>query len=75
MFQAELLIIDTAISMVYAILALLGLFYGLRFLDRKAGRSFDETMEIIRNEALPTSIYYGMRWLGACIVIACFILR
>lgn len=65
----ELIGVSFATSLGYALTALFLLFFGHRLLDRIAGRPWDETIEIIRGNALATAIYFAARWVGSCLLI------
>ena len=73
----EVFLVSAAVDVGYAVGALLILFWGLRLLDKRAGRPWSETVEIIRGKdnenATATSLYYAARWIGACIVVAAFV--
>lgn len=71
----EMMGIDLAVSAAYALLAVFVLFFGLRWLDKRNGRPWNETIGKIREDSLASSIYYSARWLGACLVVASFIAR
>lgn len=62
-------------DLVYALLAMLLLWLGLRYLDKANGRPWIETMDIIRSDSLATSHYYGARWIGACLIIGMLLSR
>lgn len=69
----DVIILSALVDVGYAIGALLALFLGLRYLDKRAGRPWGDTMGIIRGNDLATAIYYAARWIGACIVVAAFV--
>ena len=65
----ELVSFSFATALVYAAAAILMLFWLLRRLDKINGRPWSETIEIIRESPLATAVYYGFRWIGACMLI------
>ena len=65
----ELISVSFLTSLVYSLAALLMLFLGLRWLDKRNGREWSETAKLIRSEAHASAIYYAARWLGGCILI------
>ena len=71
----EFLQFTVMVDLGYALAALLGLFLGLRWLDKRNGRPWAQTMDIIRSDALAAAVYYAARWAGACLVVAAFLSR
>jgi hypothetical protein len=64
------------LSLAAALVALVALFFGLRFFDILAGRPFRSkdaaarggVVNIIHSDPRATAHYYGLRFLGACIL-------
>lgn len=55
------------IDLFYAVVASLVVFYGLRYLDKRSGRKWSETIGIIREDPVGSAIYHGARILALCL--------
>lgn len=40
----------------------------LRFLDKAANRPFTQSFEVINDSPVALAVYYGLRFLGACLL-------
>ena len=65
----ELISVSFLTSLVYSFAALFFLYLGLRWLDKKNVGDFQEAILKIREDSIASAIYYGARWLGACLLI------
>lgn len=54
-------------TLLMACLAFVLMWLVLKMLDRASGRPFKRSFEVINDEARALGIYYGLRFLGACI--------
>lgn len=67
--MTELLTISTAHTLVLALVSLVLVRLALMLLDRATGRSFAQTLEVMHANPLALSIYYGCRFIGACLLV------
>ncbi len=66
--------INFLVSIAWAAVALFGMQWGLRFVDKREGRPWTKSIETIRSDARASAIFYGLRYFGSAIVVAAFIL-
>lgn len=59
-----------SLALLWAFLALFGLVWFTRWLDKRSGFRFRDTITIIRQSPVAAGIYYGQRFLGAALVVA-----
>ena len=69
----EYMIMNVGLDLSYAVIALFVLVLVLRFMDKRNGVVWKDVMEVIKSNALATAIYYGARFVGACILISAFV--
>ena len=69
MSMAGITLFSFITSLIYSLSALYFLYKGLRWLDKKNVGDFQKAIMKIREESNASAIYYGMRWLGACLLI------
>ena len=65
----DVLMTSSAMTLGFALLALLMGWLALRVLDRTGGVNFKETMGRISYEPKPAAIYFGLRFIGMCLLI------
>jgi hypothetical protein len=57
------------LNLTYAAAAILVTVYLTRWLDRRARIRFPAIMERISNDPMAAALYFGARFLGACILV------
>lgn len=65
----EAMLVQAIVDMGYAALAVAMVFYWLLHLDRRSGAPWTTNAQIIRSEPGATALYFGLRWLGTCILV------
>ena len=65
----QLLIVSTLQTLMMAICAVLLVWLLLRLLDRISGCKFTVFLEEIRNDSMASAVYFGLRFLGACLLV------
>ena len=65
----EYVILAATLKLGYALVAALGLVAFTRWLDRRAGARFADIASLIRGEAMPAALYYGLRILALAILV------
>jgi hypothetical protein len=64
------------LNLFYTALALLLVYYGSRFLNWNNGVKFSEhVIGKVHSEPRALALYYGLRWIGFCMVAAALIIR
>ncbi|TKA91822.1 hypothetical protein FAZ79_00515 [Guyparkeria sp. SB14A] len=67
--MSEVLFTSTLFTLVMALAAVIGAVFTLRWLDRRAGHSFREAIEVLRHDPLGLALYHGLRFLGVCLLV------
>ena len=67
--MTALLTISTAHTLGLALVALALVRLSLMLLDRATGRAFVQTLEVMHGSPLALSVYYGCRFIGACVLV------
>lgn len=65
----DLIFISQSIDLFWALLAVLLVVLISMWLDRRARVQFVESLAKMRNDARATALYYGLRWLGICLLV------
>jgi soluble lytic murein transglycosylase-like protein len=65
----DFLTLAVALKASYAIAAILAALYFTAWLDRRAGVRFREMIQGLAKEPFAAGVYYGLRFLGVCILI------
>lgn len=65
----EVILTSWLMTVSYAALAVVGGWWLLRLLDRIGGVNFKETVGRITSEPLSAAIYFGLRFLGVCLLL------
>lgn len=65
----EYVILAATLKLGYALVAALGLVAFTRWLDRRAGARFADVASLIRGQAMPAAVYYGLRILALAILV------
>jgi len=65
----EVLFTSGVYRLAFALLALLGLFLLLRLFDKLSGHSFNTAYSRINDNAQALAVYYGLRFMGACLLL------
>ena len=65
----QLLIVSTLQTLIMAVFAVLLVWLLLRLLDRISGYKFTLFLEEIRHEPMALSVYFGLRFVGACLLV------
>ena len=56
-------------DIIVALIALLATWGALRLLDSLGGKPFGGALNAIRGGSYATAIYYGLRFVGACLLV------
>lgn len=67
--MTEILATSTALTLGYAVAAILLTWGLLRALDRAAGLNPKETIRSITDDPKAAALYFGLRFLGACLLV------
>lgn len=65
----ELIAISQGIDLFWAVVAVLLVIAISIWLDRRARVKFVESLACVRRDARATALYYGLRWLGICLLV------
>lgn len=65
----QVLLTSIGLQLVTAIIALLVIWGMFRLLDRGMGHPFADAVEKMYENPMAVALYYGLRFLGACILI------
>lgn len=65
----DYVILAATLKLGYALVAALGLVAFTRWLDRRAGARFADIANVIRSQAMPAAVYYGLRILALAILV------
>lgn len=65
----DILAVSQSLNLFWALVALLLVVIFSLWLDRRAGIKFPEALARIRNDARAGALYYGLRWLGICLLV------
>lgn len=65
----EVLMTSGVYRLFFALLALVALFFLLRWFDQLSGKTFKNAYSRIQDDAKALAIYYGLRFLGACLLL------
>lgn len=65
----QLLIISTLQTLFIATAAILLVWLLLRLLDKALGRKFGEIYDVIIKDSKATALYFGLRFIGACVLV------
>lgn len=63
------LLTNAAVTGAYAAIALLSLFYFMRFLDARIEHGHWPMFEMIKENPLACAVYLAGRWIGACLLL------
>ncbi|SEG12872.1 hypothetical protein [Marinobacterium lutimaris] len=63
------LMVSSLLTLAFALLALFMGWLSLRLLDRMGGINFKETVGRITYEPKPAAIYFGLRFVGVCVLL------
>lgn len=58
-----------AFTLGMALLAILSVMLLLRWVDKVTGQPFSEIRKVIITDAMASAIYYGLRFLGVCLLV------
>lgn len=67
--MTEVMITSGLYRLVFAVVAILSLFLLLRLLDHLSGTTFRLTFKRITYDPRSAALYFGLRFLGACILL------
>lgn len=67
--MGEVIATSSALTLMWAILAMAMVWGLLRLFDRVSGFDPKETLRGIRNHEMAAAVYLGMRFLGACLLV------
>lgn len=65
----EVIITSTSLTLLFAVVAIVCVLLVLRIFDVLTGAPFSTTREVIRNDAKAAAVYYGLRFLGVCLLV------
>ena len=65
----EVLVTSSLLTLAFAMLALVLVLVVLRLFDMVTGTPFSETKKVIKNDPKAAATYYGLRFLGVCLLV------
>lgn len=72
--MTDVVMISTALNLVFAIVAVVVLVCLLRWFDKQAGVGFSEWIKAVSNDnPKALAVYYGLRFLGVCLLVGAII--
>lgn len=65
----DLILVSQTLDLFWALLAILLVVIVSVWLDRRAKVAFPESLSQMRRDARATAVYYGLRFLGLCLLV------
>lgn len=65
----EVLITSSSLTLTFAVIAIVCVLLVLRIFDVLTGAPFSSTREKIREDSKAAAVYYGLRFLGVCMLV------
>lgn len=65
----EIIITSSMLTLAFAVVAIIGVLMVLRVFDWLTGTPFNNIREVIQSEAKASALYYGLRFLGVCLLV------
>lgn len=67
--MSEVVFTSGMFTLVMAFIAVTGVMLLLRWIDKLTGVPFSSIREVIKSEPISCAIYYGLRFLGVCMLV------
>ncbi len=67
--MTEVLVTSSAMTVTFALVAIIMGWFLLRWLDRMGGVVFEQTVKGICDEPVAAALYFGLRFVGVCVLL------